>query len=46
MLHFTRTVLYFDKILVHTVNTQGEAIVSFVMDNYQTSRDEYAAEPI
>ena len=32
--------------LRHTVNTQGEAIVSFVMDNYQTSRDEYAAEPI
>ena len=30
----------------NTVDTQGEAIVSFVMDNYQTSRDEYAAESI
>ena len=30
----------------NTVNTQGEAVVSFVMDSYQTSHDEYAVESI
>ena len=46
MLHLIGTALHIDNTPDQTVNTQSDAIVSFVKDKHLTLCDGYAAEPI